>query len=68
MKRNYKLLIISFLFGTWMPVNAQDVQSTDEIQSLKQEIELLKARSDSYKPGLSRFLLRGYAHSGFQVF
>ena len=47
--------------------NAQEVQSTDEIQKLKQEIEQLKNESDTYKPGKSKFLLRGYAHSGLQI-
>ena len=48
-------------------LNAQEVQSTDEIQKLKQEIEQLKKQSDAHKPGKSKFLLRGYAHSGLQL-
>ncbi len=48
-------------------VKAQDIQSTDEIQKLKQEIELLSKQNNSYKPGKSQFLLRGYAHSGLQT-
>jgi len=46
---------------------AQEVQSTDDIQKLKQEIEQLKNQINTNKPGVSRFLLRGYAHSGLQI-
>ncbi len=55
------------LVNSWQPLNAQEVQSTDEIQKLKQEIETLTNESNTYKPGKSKFLLRGYAHSGLQV-
>ena len=61
------LLLAFFIAGIYHPVYAQEVQSTDEIQKLKQEIEALKNESDSYKTGKSKFLLRGYAHSGLQA-
>lgn len=59
-------LIVSFVLFQYR-LSAQEVQSTDEIQKLKQEIEQLKKESDTYKPGKSKFLLRGYAHSGLQA-
>ncbi len=68
MKSKYIVSLLAFMIAVfWNPVIAQEVQSMDEFQKLKQEVELLKNESDSYKPGLSRFLLRGYAHSGLQV-
>lgn len=59
------LLMILTIFS--QSLHAQEVQSTDEIQKLKQEIEQLKTESDSYRAGKSKFLLRGYAHSGLQI-
>jgi len=68
MKNTYLIRILVFtLASSWQVVNAQEVQSTDEIQKLKQEIEQLKIQSDSYRSGTSKFLLRGYAHSGLQA-
>lgn len=53
--------------GLCYPILAQEIPSSDEVQKLKQEIESLKSQTSFNKPGLSRFLLRGYAHSGMQV-
>lgn len=61
------LFLALLLSCSWQQVYAQDVQSTDEVQKLKQEIEQIKKENNIYKPGVSRFLLRGYAHSGLQV-
>lgn len=60
----FLMLLFVFAFQKTM---AQEVESTDEIQKLKNEIELLKIESDSYRSGKSKFLLRGYAHSGLQI-
>ncbi|MEZ4848210.1 MAG: hypothetical protein R3B93_06250 [Bacteroidia bacterium] len=38
-------------------------QTNDSL--LQEEISSLKAQLESYKPGKSQFLFRGYAHSGF---
>lgn len=67
--KNKKLIffIVLILNGFLFQVNAQDVQSTDEIQKLKQKIQQLEAKTDAQKPGNSKFLLRGYAHSGLQL-
>ncbi len=68
MKNKYFILFLTLMFTfSIQKANAQEVQSTDEIQKLKQEIEQLKNESDTYKPGKSKFLLRGYAHSGLQI-
>ena len=68
MKNQYFILCLTLMFAfSIQKANAQDVQSTDEIQKLKQEIEQLKNESDTHKPGKSKFLLRGYAHSGLQI-
>lgn len=68
MKIKYTVsFLMLMLVNSWQPLNAQEVQSTDEIQKLKQEIETLTNESNTYKPGKSKFLLRGYAHSGLQV-
>jgi hypothetical protein len=61
------LFLILTLTSFCQKAMAQEVQSTDEIQKLKQEIEQLKNESDAHKPGTSNFLLRGYAHSGLQI-
>lgn len=61
------LFMVLLLTCYWQQANAQDVQSTDEVQKLKQELEQIKKENNSYKPGQSRFLLRGYAHSGLQI-
>ncbi len=55
-----------FLFSP-RQADAQEVQSTDEIQKLREQIEQLKNESAAHKQGTSKFLLRGYAHSGLQV-
>ena len=60
----FSFIVLSFVF---QKLNAQEVQSTDEIQKLQQEIDLLKSQNDTYKPGKSNFLLRGYAHSGLPI-
>lgn len=68
MKTPHLFLFLALLLScSWQQVYAQDVQSTDEVQKLKQEIEQIKKENNIYKPGVSRFLLRGYAHSGLQV-
>ena len=68
MKNHLIIFLMTLMFVFSIPTaNTQDVQSTDEIQKLKQEIEQLKNESDTYKPGNSKFLLRGYAHSGLQI-
>ncbi len=68
MKNQYLILFMTLMLAFMNKnANAQEVQSTDEIQKLKQEIELLKNESDTYRPGKSKFLLRGYAHSGLQI-
>ncbi len=66
MKIQYLVLML-LICCTRLQLSAQEVQSTDEIQKLKQEIEQLKIESASYKPGNSKFLLRGYTHSGLQL-
>lgn len=68
MKNIHLILFLLMLFvSSFQKTNAQEVQSTDEIQKLKQEIEQLNNESDTYKSGTSNFLLRGYAHSGLQI-
>ena len=68
MKITYFVFFLTLMFAClWQNGNAQEVRSTDEIQKLRQEIEQLKNESNSYKPGKSKFLLRGYAHSGLRV-
>jgi hypothetical protein len=68
MTSKYSILLLIFLVaGLWHPINAQEVQSTDEIQKIKQDIEQVKKETNGLKPGKSRFLLRGYAHAGLEV-
>ena len=65
MKRPYlKILLLLVFILLWQGLHAQEVQSTDEFQKLEAEVQDLK---DASKPGRSRFLLRGYAHSGLQL-
>lgn len=61
------LFIILLVYCSSPQLYAQEVQSTDEVQKLKQDIEQIKNQNNTYKPGKSRYLLRGYAHSGLQV-
>lgn len=68
MKTKPLIFLLTLLsIGLCHPGFAQEVRSTDDIQKLNQEIESLKSQTDFNKPGLSRFLLRGYAHSGLQA-
>ncbi|MCB9326437.1 MAG: hypothetical protein H6571_22050 [Lewinellaceae bacterium] len=52
--------LVSLVFGFTANVQAQEIDTIGQIQALSQKI-------DSYRPGTSGFLLRGYAHSGLQV-
>ena len=53
-------IILTFIFmGAFVSAVAQD--TTDE------EIEQLRQQVESYKPGKTTFLMRGYAHAGFEV-
>lgn len=67
MKAHAISLLLVLLWGASLPLGAQQVQSTDELQKMKQDIALLQNQLDATRPGESRFLLRGYAHSGLQA-
>lgn len=68
MKTQQLVFLLFLTLALWsQSVQAQEVQSTDEIQKLKQEVEQLKNESATHKLGKSKFLLRGFAYSGLQV-
>ncbi len=68
MKIQYLISFLILMFATsWQQVNAQEVQSTDEIQKMKQDLEILRNDINSNKAGKSKFLLRGFAFSGLQA-
>ena len=69
----FYFLLTAFIALLWtcpLSLQAQEKEPTEEkksIEVLKQELELLKQQAETYKPGTSRFLIRGYAHSGLQA-
>jgi hypothetical protein len=65
--RTFTGLLFFLLSWLAIPLMAQEGTPSEEAAQAQQEIEQLKAQVDSYKPGKSRFLLRGYAHSGLQA-
>ncbi|KAA3638948.1 MAG: hypothetical protein DWQ02_04430 [Bacteroidetes bacterium] len=55
------LMVLAVLgFSTNSNAQADTISGQEIIEKISQEI-------DTYRPGVSRFLLRGYAHSGLQV-
>ena len=65
-------VIQSFLFmllmGGWISATAQQDPTVQVTSTLDQQLAQLPATStDDLKPGTSRFLLRGYAHSGLEA-
>lgn len=59
------LLILLLLIG-YQTAMTQDSQAQVSVEQFEQQISQLKDQLGAYKPGTSRFLLRGYAHSGLE--
>jgi len=53
------LLTVFFISGTLFAQNEEDFDKEDPVEDLAKEVNTLK-------PGLSRFLMRGYAHAGIE--
>ncbi|NOX65655.1 MAG: hypothetical protein GXO85_07610 [Chlorobi bacterium] len=53
------LLTMFFISGTLFAQNEEDFDKEDPVEDLAKEVNTLK-------PGLSRFLMRGYAHAGIE--
>ncbi len=53
------LLVVFFMSGSLLAQNEEDFDEEDPVEELTKEVNALK-------PGLSRFLMRGYAHAGIE--
>lgn len=69
MKNRIKQVMLLVLVGLSIIANAQDDTTAVQVKSTldMQVSQLPAATTDDWKPGKSRFLLRGYAHSGLEI-
>ena len=68
MKNLYKQVLLLVFAGFSMVANAQQDTTGQVMSTLDRQIEQLStATTNDWKPGKSRFLLRGYAHSGLEI-
>ena len=63
-----RLSFFLLLIGCWVSIKAQQDPTAQVTSTLDQQMTQLPAGpDDDTKPGKSRFLLRGYAHSGLEI-
>ncbi len=67
MKARIFFALLVLFWGCFQSLQAQEVQASDDLQKLKQDLSLTQSEVESQQPGVSQFLLRGYAHSGLQA-
>lgn len=67
MKNLFKQVFLLVFAGVSTMVNAQEDTTVQVMSTLDMQVAQLPATTtDDWKPGKSRFLLRGYAHSGLE--
>ncbi|MCB0586562.1 MAG: hypothetical protein KDD06_14725 [Phaeodactylibacter sp.] len=68
MQNLYRQILLLVLIGFSIHLNAQKDSASQVLSTLDiQTAQLPKATTNDWKPGKSRFLLRGYAHSGLEL-
>ncbi len=68
MQNLYRQILLLVLIGFSIHLNAQQDSVSQVLSTLDmQTTQLPKATTNDWKPGKSRYLLRGYAHSGLEL-
>lgn len=68
MKNLYRQILLLALIGLSIQANAQQDSASQVLSTMEiQTAQASKAITNDWKPGKSRFLLRGYAHSGLEA-